>query len=428
MYLLTLNCGSSSIKGKLFNIPSKEAPLEAVAKISVLNIGAKGDRVHVVVKWLDGLTEDVDERMGDGGQVEHRHIFPIILKHISSSGSGIAQDDIKYITHRIVHGGLNKRGLRVTKEDSHELEQMDALSRFAPLHNHHAVLCVRACLDAVPNSTQLLYFDTLFHQTLPPEVYTYALPPSNAPLAIPLRKYGFHGLSYSSIVHQLAQHTNTSPEALNLVVAHLGSGASACCIRAGKSIDTTMGLTPLEGLVGGTRTGNIDPTAIMHHTPDYASDAGLHDMHVTRGEWVMNRESGLLALAGTPNFGAITTKAFGVGPENEEKKLMRLAYDVFIDRVMAFVTQYLAKLLAQVPMRSVQLVFSGGIGENAARLRRDVLERLSWLGTTVSDANEARRGGAVRRISGDDSRLAAWVVETDEEGWCAQMAREDMGI
>ncbi|BEI86211.1 hypothetical protein CcaverHIS002_0604980 [Cutaneotrichosporon cavernicola] len=404
MYLLTLNCGSSSIKGKLFNIPSKEAPLEAVAKISVLNIGAKGDRVHVVVKWLDGLTEDVDERMGDGGQVEHRHIFPIILKHISSSGSGIAQDDIKYITHRIVHGGLNKRGLRVTKEDSHELEQMDALSRFAPLHNHHAVLCMRACLDAVPNSTQLLYFDTLFHQTLPPEVYTYALPPSNAPLAIPLRKYGFHGLSYSSIVHQLAQHTNTSPEALNLVVAHLGSGASACCIRAGKSIDTTMGLTPLEGLVGGTRTGNIDPTAIMHHTPDYASDAGLHDMHVTRGE----------RLASDPRM--------------RRKKLMRLAYDVFIDRVMAFVTQYLAKLLAQVPMRSVQLVFSGGIGENAARLRRDVLERLSWLGTTVSDANEARRGGAVRRISGDDSRLAAWVVETDEEGWCAQMAREDMGI
>ncbi|BEJ17045.1 hypothetical protein CspHIS471_0604460 [Cutaneotrichosporon sp. HIS471] len=428
MYLLTLNCGSSSIKGKLFNIPSKEAPLEAAAKISFLNIGAKGDRVHVVVKWLDGQTEDVNERMGDGGEVEHRHIFPIILKHISSSGIGIAQDDIKYITHRIVHGGMNKRGLNVTKQDSHELEQMDTLSRFAPLHNHHAVLCVRACLDAVPNSTQLLYFDTLFHQTLPPEVYTYALPPSSAPLAIPLRKYGFHGLSYSSIVHQLAQHTNTSPEALNLVVAHLGSGASACCIRAGKSIDTTMGLTPLEGLVGGTRTGNIDPTVIMHHSPDYASDAGLHGMHVTRGEWVMNRESGLLALAGTPNFGAITTKAFGVGPENEEKDQMRLAYDVFLDRVMAFITQYLAKLLAQVPMRSVQLVFSGGIGENAARLRRDVLERLSWLGSTVSDANEVRRGGAVRRISGDDSRLAAWVVETDEEGWCAQMAREDMGI
>ncbi|CAK9784412.1 acetate and butyrate kinase [Cutaneotrichosporon oleaginosum] len=432
MYVLTLNCGSSSIKGKLFHLPSKEAPLKPAAKISVLNIGAKGDRVHVVVKWLDDEgRDDVDERMGDGGEVEHRDIFPVILKHITSSG--IKEDAIKYVTHRIVHGGMNKKGLRVTKEDTRELEQMDALSSFAPLHNHHAVLCVRACLDAVPKSTQLLYFDTLFHQTLPPEVYTYALPPTKADLAIPLRKYGFHGLSYASIVHQLAQHTHTTPDKLNLVVAHLGSGASACCIRAGKSIDTSMGLTPLEGLVGGTRTGNIDPTAIMHHTPEYARDAGLSGMHVSRGEWVMNRESGLSALAGTPNFGTITAKAFGEVGEGgatdaAEKKRMRLAYDIFLDRVMVFISQYLAKLLVQVPLTEVQLVFSGGIGENAAKLRRDVIERLHWLGASVGEANEKRGGGAVRKVSGAESRLTAWVVETDEEGWCAQMARDDMGI
>jgi acetate kinase len=235
-------------------------------------------------------------------------------------------------------------------------------------------------------------------------------------------------------VHQLAKHTNSAPESLNLVVAHLGSGASACCIRAGKSIDTSMGLTPLEGLVGGTRTGNIDPTAIMHHTPEYADDAGLHGMRVSRGEWVMNRESGLTALAGTPNFGTISSKAFGtVGEEggaedDAEKQRMRLAYDVFLDRVMVFLGQYLAKLLAQVPLRSVQLVFSGGIGENAARLRRDAVERLHWLGASVGDANEVRGGGAVRKVSAEDSRLAVWVVETDEEGWCAQMARDDMSI
>lgn len=248
-------------------------------------------------------------------------------------------------------------------------------------------------------------------------------------MAIPLRKYGFHGLSYASIVSQLASHQKVSPSSLNLVVAHLGSGASACCILGGKSIDTSMGLTPLEGLVGGTRTGSIDPTAIMHHSPDYADDAGLSGMKVSRGEWVMNKKSGLTALAGTPNFGTITSKAFdGKAKDREEKGSMELAYNVFLDRLMAFVGQYLCKLLAEVGIEEVQLVFAGGIGERSPKLRGDVMNRLKWLGAQVDEKANEEEGGAVKRISEEGSKLRAWVVETDEEGWCAHLAREDMGI
>lgn len=215
------------------------------------------------------------------------------------------------------------------------------------------------------------------------------------------------------------------------MIAHLGSGASACCILGGKSIDTSMGLTPLEGLVGGTRTGDIDPTAIMHHSPDYAEDAGLSGMKVTKGEWVMNKKSGLAALAGTSNFGTVIERAFGKNDEEKDREQAKLAYNIFLDHLMAYVTQYLAKLLSTIPMKDVQLVFAGGIGEKAPRLRADVLERLRWLGAEVDQkANEGvdDEEGAVHKISGEGSKLATWVVETDEEGWCAHLAREDMGI
>lgn len=136
-----------------------------------------------------------------------------------------------------MHGGENSKGIVVTKEHSEALEQMDALSEFAPLHNHHAVLCVKACLDSLPKSTNLLLFDTLFHHSLPLEAYTYALPAANT--TIPLRKYGFHGLSYASITHSIAKELGIEDGEVNIIVAHLGSGASACCIKAGKSIDTS---------------------------------------------------------------------------------------------------------------------------------------------------------------------------------------------
>lgn len=333
-----------------------------------------------------------------------------------------------------MHGGLNTKPLIVTHEHEEALTDMDALSEFAPLHNHHAVLGVRACLSVLPSHTSVLLFDTLFHQTLPREVYTYALPPADAglQLPIPLRKYGFHGLSYASIVRTLSARLNKPADTLNLVVAHLGSGASACCIHLGKSIDTTMGLTPLEGLVGGTRTGTIDPTAIFHHTRDVTADSGITDMHVSRAEYVLNKESGLTALAGTQNFGLITQRI--ADPSSctpEQADGARLAYDVFLDRLMGFLAAYLSKLLFRVPMEDVALVFSGGIGENSKEIRADVLRRLAWLGARVDEEKNAAAAqweGGVRRVSAEGSTLKAYVVLTDEEQQCAIMARNVLGI
>jgi acetate kinase len=205
-----------------------------------------------------------------------------------------------------VHGGTHTNGIRITKDHEEGLKEMDKLSEFAPLHvrphcdscparnsiyvqNHHAVLAVKSCLEALPNHTSFLVFDTLFHQTIPPEVYTYALPPPVQEAVMPLRKYGFHGLSYASIVSILSKFLQKPLEKVSVVVAHLGSGASSCCILSGKSIDTSMGLTPLEGLIGGTRSGTIDPTAIFHHTPDCAADAGIEGMKVTKAEATLNK-------------------------------------------------------------------------------------------------------------------------------------------
>ena len=234
---------------------------------------------------------------------------------------------------------------------------------------------------------------------------------------MPLQKYGFHGLSYASIVRSMAKQLEKDESDINLVVAHLGSGASACCIKSGRSIDTSMGLTPLEGLIGGTRSGTIDPTAIFHHTPGAAEDAGLSDMHVSKAELLLNKECGLKALAGTTDFATITD---GMG--NDPK--LRLAYDVYVDRLMGYISQYLFKLLGSTPISEISIVFSGGIGEKSAVLHKDVLDRLAWLGVK----QEAGNKGQVTRLTADDSALAGWVVETDEEGWSIELARQHLDI
>lgn len=182
-----------------------------------------------------------------------------------------------------------------------------------------------------------------------------------------------------------------------------------------------MGLTPLEGLVGGTRTGTIDPTAIFHHSPDYAEDAGLKGIKVTKAEYLMNKKSGLVALAGTQNFGTITKDA----EKGDERA--KLAYGVYVDRLMGYVTQYLCKLANEVGFENIHgLVFSGGIGENAEGLREDVMRRLGWLG--VMGGGKGDKEQTVLKISASDSKLPVYVVKTDEEGWCAHLAREELGI
>ncbi|WVQ85013.1 acetate kinase [Cryptococcus sp. DSM 104549] len=425
-YLLAINCGSSSIKGKLFSIPS----FELLANLAVENITSSDEKVKIKINWEEGKGDDSEEEADYGDKIRYGSLVPILLDHLTSESHDVEKDDIKYVTHRVVHGGTHDKGIRISKGHEEGLQEMDALSEFAPLHNHRAVLAVRSCLDALPNHTSLLLFDTIFHQTIAPEVYTYALPPPDTKLAMPLRKYGFHGLSYASIVDSLAKKLKKPASEVNIVVAHLGSGASACCIKGGKSVDTSMGLTPLEGLIGGTRSGTIDPTAIFHHTNDPAHPTKVGDSEVSRAEIVLNKQSGLQALAGTTNFGHIIQNLDASSCSKEDHEKASLAYAVYLDRLLNFIAQYLFKLLSSLPLSSIDgLVFSGGIGEKGSKLREDVLARLAWLGAEV---DEKKNGGkskeVVTEITKEGSKLKGWVVLTDEEGYMAKMAKDEFGF
>lgn len=450
MYLVALNCGSSSIKGKLYAVGPK---FTTVAVISVSNIGAAGDDVQLKITWEDGKN-GIDEDIGKGSEVERgcrrdgADGRPRRVPKAAGEGVGAGARPTGHQVHHAQDVGVSpeiqltqcawrgeyqgvggdERAQRGARGDG-RAERVCAAACGCVLtvliQNHHAVLCVKACLESLPSATNLLLFDTLFHQTLPPEVYTYALPPAPEEPVIPLRKYGFHGLSYASIVHSLAKAVGKQDAEVNIVVAHLGSGASACCIERGKSIDTSMGLTPLEGLVGGTRTGTIDPTAIVHHTKDYYKDAGVAGIKVSKGEYIMNKKSGLVAMAGTQNFGLIAKDAADDKSDNHEKA--KLAYTVFLDRLMAHLSQYLFKLIERVGRENVDgIVFSGGIGENADGLRKEVMGKLAWLGVKPRTGDVGK--ATVETISADDSSIPVFVVRTDEEGWCAHLAREQLGI
>ncbi|WVW84889.1 acetate kinase [Kwoniella bestiolae CBS 10118] len=431
-YLLAINCGSSSIKGKLFGIPkSTSEPLDSQASLEVVNIGSKDEKVKIKITWEGDRGENLTEEGKSGDEVDYESLIPFLLDHLTSSAVNLKKEDIKYVTHRIVHGGAHTKGIIVTKEHEEALEEMDKLSEFAPLHNHHAVVAVRSCLNALPQHTSLMVFDTLFHASIPEEVYTYALPPPDRELAMPLRKYGFHGLSYASILQSMSQHLNKEAKDINLVVAHLGSGASACCIRNGESVDTTMGLTPLEGLIGGTRSGTIDPTAIFHLTANPAEGVDFKDYTVSKAEILLNKKSGLSALAGTTNFGTIISRlSYTSGCTKEEHDRAVLAYKVYLDRLMNYISQYLFKLLSTVGIENIDgIVFSGGIGEKGSKLREDVLERLQWLGVEVDkERNDGKNTGRVTEITTRESKIRGWVVETDEEGWSAKLARDEFGF
>jgi len=325
---------------------------------------------------------------------------------------------------------------------------LDKLSEFAPLHNHRAVQVVKSCLEHLPSSKQILLFDTLFHQTIPPHIHTYPIPSSSLPSTpIPLKKYGAHGLSYASILSSLSEHLAVPSSSLNVVIAHLGSGASVCCVKNGKSFDTSMGLTPLEGLLGGTRSGSVDPALVFHAIHDAAGKVVVDPqsgLTLTRGEMVFNKQAGLQAISGTSEFGLITSRAFGIGNGNDDqhsisksdREAAKLAYDMFLDRLINFVAPYIMKILATSTSNDDAaqahldgIIISGGIGERSVQLRRDLASYLVWMGVQIDeeknqDVGIRNDGKAVWEITRDDSKIKMFVCMTDEETQCARMAKD----
>lgn len=272
---------------------------------------------------------------------------------------------------------------------------------------------MRAVHDQLPKATNIAFFDSTFHASIPAHIKTY---PINQKVAKSnkLRKYGFHGLSYAFITRSVAESLNKPAEDLNIIALHLGSGASACCIKNGKSLDTSMGLTPLAGLPGATRSGSVDPSLIFHFTHDAGklSQQGTKGMHITEAEQILNKESGWQALTGTTDFGVISQKA------EEGDADCKLAFDLFVDHLINYIGGYYLKLGGKVDA----LVWAGGIGEKGAQLRKRVTDQAGCIGFELDEERNKKPGeNVVEDITKSGSKHKVLVCQTDEQ---TEMARQ----
>lgn len=382
--VLSVNAGSSSVKISVYSVEARNAEPRQLAEAQVNGLTApppqvdysrnSGGKDGKTVVYKDKKVTEIGD--GDAKIKSQDNAFAFLLKlfvddkdlkEISS------RDDIAIVTHRIVHGGDYTQPQTVVGDTYTHLE---ALNDLAPLHNATSLEIVRSCLKQLPKATNVACFDSQFHATLPQHIRTYPIDPATAKSNM-LRKYGFHGLSYAFITKAVADHLGKPVEETSIIALHLGSGASACAIRGGKSWDTSMGLTPLAGLPGATRSGSVDPSLVFHYASDVGklSPASTKDLHISRAEEILNKEAGWKALTGTTNFGEIA---------GSDKPSHQLAFDLFVDRVSGFVGSYYVTLKGQVDA----LVFAGGIGERSDRLRAAVVEQCSCLGFSIdSTAN-----------------------------------------
>ncbi|KAJ7236287.1 acetate and butyrate kinase [Mycena haematopus] len=372
--VLSVNAGSSSLKITLYSTRHESEPVQLILTSSISNISAPPAKF--TFKVAGGTSKDE--------QPQSVHDHPSAFQHFLDTlahEANIDRAQITHVCHRVVHGGDYTDPVLINDEAYHHIER---LSDLAPLHNGASLAVIKTCLSQLPDAKSIAFFDTAFHRSIPPHIASYAIDQKVAKQR-GLKKYGFHGLSYSFILRSVSRFLQKPPTSLNLIVLHLGSGASACCIHHGSSLDTSMGLTPLNGLPGATRSGAIDPSLIFHYT----NKAGRmsHDktaavnLHVTQAEHILNTQAGWKALAGTTDFAAITTRA------GEGDKEAKLAFDLFADRVLNYVGSYHLKLGGAVDA----LVFSGGIGERSKELRARIAERVGCLGYVSMD--EGRNAG-----------------------------------
>ncbi|KAK0223188.1 acetate and butyrate kinase [Armillaria fumosa] len=414
--ILSANAGSSSLKISLYELvgDNAESP-KLLLTSSISNITAPPVKFSFIPLSIPSETPHIKNEEVPA-ITEHASAFAHFLDSLESKAN-IDKNRIVQVCHRVVHGGDYTDPVVISDETYDHIEK---LSDLAPLHNGAALAVIKTCISVLPNANSIAFFDTAFHRSIPPHIASYAIDQTIAKKR-GLKKYGFHGLSYAFILRAVAQFLNKPPSTLNLIILHLGSGASVCAVKEGRSYDTSMGLTPLNGLPGATRSGAIDPSLIFHYT----NKAGRisHDpkvatqLHVTQAEHILNSKSGWKSLTGTTDFGLITRRA------NEGSVVDRMAFDLFKDRVLNYIGSYHLKLDGKVDA----LVFSGGIGERSVELRRAIGARLECLGYSgVGSTNEEadRKEGVVIDVSrghpGPETKRIL-ICRTDEQ---FEMARQ----
>jgi len=383
MNILALNCGSSSVKFKLIRFDVDGCPRELASGL-VEEVGSGASLFRYV--GIDG--EPSVERVR---ALDHEAAVRLVLDALTAPRRGPLEglSEIAAVGHRVVHGGAEFR--KAVLVDDAVREAIGRCSALAPLHNPHNLRGIELARALLPGVPQVAVFDTAFHQSMPPEASTYALPEETRS-ELGIRRYGFHGISHAYVARRAAEELGRPPGALRIVTCHLGNGASVAAVKGGRSVDTSMGMTPLEGLVMGTRCGDLDPAVVLlmvtdgHLTPD----------DVDR---LLNERSGLLGLSGASN------DMREVIERSADDSRAELALEVFCYRVRKYIGAYTAALGG-----IDALVFTGGIGENEPEVRARACRGLDFLGVLLDDGANER--GAVRIGAGS---VAVLVLGTDEE-------------
>ncbi len=404
--VLVVNSGSSSIKYQLIDMDTERPLAWGLVERIGQPMGGASHTVAAAAFASGGAAATVLDATTERELpiADHDAGFQVMLEAFATSGPSLADRPPVAVGHRVVHGGV--RFFEPTLITPLVQLSIDELSTLAPLHNPANLAGIVAATRAFPDTPQVAVFDTAFHQTLPPSAYTYAIDRELCQ-AHRVRRYGFHGTSHKFVSEAAAAFLGRPVAELDQIVFHLGNGASVTAIERGRSVDTSMGLTPLEGLVMGTRSGDVDPAVLFH----LARSAG---MSIDDLDELLNRRSGLLGIAGVSDMRDIRT---GVIAGDEAAAL---AFDVYVHRLRSYAGAYLAELGG-----ADVISFTAGIGENSPEVREAALSTLGFAGIRIDAERNHAPDRGTRRISADDSSVEVLVVPTNEE---LEIARQSLQV
>lgn len=383
--ILVINAGSSSLKYQLIDMDTETLIAKGLAE----RIGGAGS--NLTHKPTGGTPVTIEQPMKD-----HKDAIRMVLDALTDKDHGVisSMDEINAVGHRVVHGGEKFSGSVLVDEDV--MAALEENIPLAPLHNPANILGIRACQAVMPNAPMVAVFDTAFHQTMPAKAFIYGLPyeyyKENK-----VRRYGFHGTSHRYVSQKVADCMGKDIKDLKIITCHLGNGGSVTAVDGGKSVDTTMGLTPLEGVLMGTRCGDMDPAIIEYLMTN-------KNMTISEVMTVLNKKSGMQGISGVSS----DMRDITAGLKNGDERCT-LAFQSFCYRVSKYIGAYAAA------MGGVDaVVFTAGIGENVALVRETVCEKLGFMGITVDPELDAVRGDEVR-ISPEGAKVQVWVIATNEE-------------
>lgn len=394
MNILVINCGSSSLKYQLINSETEGV----LAKGLCERIGIDG--------MLTYQPEGGEKEKSEIAMPTHTEAINAVLAALTNEKSGVIKSlsEVGAVGHRVVHGGEKFTSSCLINDES--MKAIEECNDLAPLHNPANLIGIRACQELMPGVPMVAVFDTAFHQTMPDVAYTYGIPYEYYE-KYKVRRYGFHGTSHSYVSKRTAEIVGKPYDQMKIIVCHLGNGASISAVNCGKSVDTSMGLTPLEGLVMGTRSGDLDPAII-----DFVGKK--EGLSLDEMNEVLNKKSGMLGISGVSSDGRDLEAAAETG-----NKRAQLALDVFDYRVIKYIGAYAAA------MNGVDAIaFTAGIGENNIKMRKDICSSLTYLGVKLDEEKNNVRGEE-RIISADDSKVQVLLVPTNEE---LAIARETLAL